>query len=331
MVETEVEIVQAGVYGERLGRPFRIDDPATLATRTRGGFPLAVTELRHDAAGFGMSDPLPRDDAYLVALHVIGVRRHEVWLDGQLAQTQATRSGEVSLYDLQRHPIAGMSDPFHLLAFYMPRGALAEISDDLGRKPMKDFACNSGRSTNDPIVASLGQSLMPFLAAGIATNQLYVDHVFLALRSHLAVTYGGMKPPNALNRGGLAPWQRRRALDLLSERLTEGVRLDTLSEACSLSSSAFLRAFRKTMGLAPHQWLLARRVERARDLIREGGLPLSEIALCAGFSDQSHLTRVFSQQMGVSPGAWRRTQATNANGSSTGLRRTEAMAMRASA
>ena len=71
----------------------------------------------------------------------------------------------------------------------------------------------------------------------------------------------------------------------------------------------FLRAFRKTMGLAPHQWLMVRRVERARELIQEGEQPLSEIALDAGFSDQSHFTRVFSQQMGVSPGAWRRAQS----------------------
>ena len=64
------------------------------------------------------------------------------------------------------------------------------------------------------------------------------------------------------------------------------------------------------MGLAPHQWLLVRRVERAQELIRAGEMSLSEVALCAGFSDQSHLTRVFSQQMGVSPGAWRRSQLT---------------------
>jgi AraC-like DNA-binding protein len=292
---------------------------------------LAVTELRHDAVGFGMSDPLQADDAYLVALHLVGVRRNEVWLDGQLTQAQPTAPGDLSFYDLQRRPIAGINDPFHLLAFYIPRGALAEVSDDLGRKPLKDLACDLGQSTGDPIVASLGQSLMPFLATGVATNQLYVDHVFLALRSHLAVTYGGMKPPNTLNRGGLAPWQRRRALELLSNGLTDGVSLDTLSQACSLSSSAFLRAFRKTMGLAPHQWLLARRVEHARDLIREGDLPLSEIALSAGFSDQSHLTRVFSQQMGVSPGAWRRTLATNSLASLACGRRTGAMSLQASA
>lgn len=322
--------MHTGLYGERLGRSFRVGHSPALVTRTRGGFDLAVTELRCDTAGFGMSDPLPRDNAYLVALHLVGSARNEVWLDGQLTQARTTAPGDLSFHDLQRRPIVGFADPFHLLAFYIPRGALAEASDDLGRKLSKDFSCDVDRAIGDPIVASLGQSLMPFLAAGVATNQLYVDHVFLALRSHLAVTYGGMKPPNALHRGGLAPWQRKRALDLLSERLTEGVRLDTLSEACSLSSSAFLRAFRKTMGLAPHQWLLVRRIERARDLIREGDLPLSEIALSAGFSDQSHLTRVFSQQMGVSPGAWRRTLATPSAGASPGTWRVDTPSLSAS-
>lgn len=323
--------MQAGLYGERLGSSFRVRNPPALVMRTRAGIDLAVTEIRHDAADFGMSHPLPLDDAYLVVLHLVGLRRHEVWLDAHLAQGQPAAPGDASFYDLRRRPIAGFADPFHLLAFYMPRAALAEISEDLGRRPLKDFACQSGRCMGDPIVASLGQSLMPFLATGVATNQLYVDHVFLALRSHLAVTYGGMKPPNSLNRGGLAPWQRRRALELLTEGLTEGVSLDTLSEACSLSSSAFLRAFRKTMGLAPHQWLVARRVERARDLIRAGELPLSEIALSAGFSDQSHLTRVFSQQVGVSPGAWRRTLATQSPVASTYPQRSGALSLGASA
>jgi AraC-like DNA-binding protein len=326
-----IDIVQAGLYGKRLGSSFRVGNPPALVTRTRGGFHLAVTELRHDAAGFGMSDPLPLDDAYLVALHLAGIRRNEIWLAGQLSQARPAAPGDLSFYDLQLRPVAGIVDPFHLLVFYVPRRALAEVSDDLGGKPLKDFGCHPDASMADPIVASLGQSLMPFLASGVATNQLYVDHVFLALRSHLAVTYGGMKPPNLLNRGGLAPWQRRRAVDLLIDGLTEGVRLDTLSEACGLSSSAFLRAFRKTMGLAPHQWLMARRVERARELIREGDQPLSEIALSSGFSDQSHLTRVFSQQMGVSPGAWRRTLATGAPAAPACIRHRDSMSSHASA
>jgi AraC family transcriptional regulator len=73
-----------------------------------------------------------------------------------------------------------------------------------------------------------------------------------------------------------------------------------------LSVSHFSRAFRRTMGVAPHSWLLARRIEVAKERLRDCRLSLSDVALACGFADQSHLTRVFTRMVGVSPGAWRR-------------------------
>jgi AraC-like DNA-binding protein len=63
------------------------------------------------------------------------------------------------------------------------------------------------------------------------------------------------------------------------------------------------------MGVAPHRWLINRRVELAKDLLRDRETSLSEIALRCGFADQSHFTRVFTRWAGVSPGAWRRDMA----------------------
>jgi AraC-like DNA-binding protein len=60
------------------------------------------------------------------------------------------------------------------------------------------------------------------------------------------------------------------------------------------------------MGVAPHNWLLMRRVEVAKEKLRNTDLSLSDVALACGFADQSHLTRVFTGAVGVSPGAWRR-------------------------
>jgi AraC family transcriptional regulator len=71
-----------------------------------------------------------------------------------------------------------------------------------------------------------------------------------------------------------------------------------------LSVSHFSRAFRRTMVVAPHHWLLTRRIEVAKG--RDRGLSLSDVALVCGFADQSHLTRVFTGMVGLSPGAWRR-------------------------
>jgi len=67
------------------------------------------------------------------------------------------------------------------------------------------------------------------------------------------------------------------------------------------------RAFRRSMGMPPHRWLVRQRIEQAKALLREGRAPLAEISLACGFADQSHFTRCFSAWTGVSPGRWRRT------------------------
>ena len=65
-----------------------------------------------------------------------------------------------------------------------------------------------------------------------------------------------------------------------------------------------LRRFKKAYGTTPHDWLLQRRADRARGLIRQG-LGLAEAASATGFADQSHMTRVFVRRFGFTPGAWR--------------------------
>jgi AraC-like DNA-binding protein len=115
-----------------------------------------------------------------------------------------------------------------------------------------------------------------------------------------------LKPAAEPNRGGLAPWQMKRACDRLESDLAGKVALQQIATELGLSVSHFSRAFRISTGLPPHQWLLRQRVKAAKQLMTIRDLPLSEIAMSAGFANQSHFTRVFSSLVGVSPGAWRR-------------------------
>jgi AraC-like DNA-binding protein len=107
-------------------------------------------------------------------------------------------------------------------------------------------------------------------------------------------------------RGGLAPWQLRRAKELMSANLDEQFPLSRLAEECGLSVRHFARAFRHSTGVPPHRWLMTHRLNRAKEQLRDPALSLTEIALACGFADQSHFTRMFTTRLGMSPGAWRR-------------------------
>jgi AraC-like DNA-binding protein len=98
----------------------------------------------------------------------------------------------------------------------------------------------------------------------------------------------------------------RKVRDRLADDPLDPPSLSDMAAMTGLSKYQVLRRFERAYGLPPHAWLLQRRAERARALIRDG-LGLAAAAASSGFSDQSHMTRVFVRQFGFTPGAWRKT------------------------
>ena len=105
-------------------------------------------------------------------------------------------------------------------------------------------------------------------------------------------------PPN---RGGLSPARAHRICEYIKANLDQNVGLEALAEMAGLSTHHFARAFKQTVGMPPHGYVLQRRIEHAQQMLRNTDLPMSEIALSAGFSDQSHLARHFRRMTGMSP------------------------------
>jgi AraC-like DNA-binding protein len=103
------------------------------------------------------------------------------------------------------------------------------------------------------------------------------------------------------SRGGLSPAVTRRVCDYIEGHLDEKMRLDGLAALAGLSTDHFARAFHQSVGVPPHTYLLRRRLEQVKHMLRETRAPLSEIALATGFSDQSHLARHFRRWAGMSP------------------------------
>lgn len=216
------------------------------------------------------------------------------------------RTGESCLHDLKRVPTALFDKPYHSLVFYLPRAALDAIADEANAPRIRDLSYEPGAGVNDVTISGLGSLLLPALSHPDQANRLFVDHVLLAVGVHIAQTYGGMGPMSRPTRGRLAPWQERRAREILHANIKHGVTLKQVARECGLSVGYFSHAFRRTLGLAPHKWLIEQRVVLSKEKLRADGLSLSDVATDCGFSDQSHLTRVFRQTVGVSPGAWRR-------------------------
>jgi transcriptional regulator of acetoin/glycerol metabolism len=109
-------------------------------------------------------------------------------------------------------------------------------------------------------------------------------------------------------RGGLSPRTLQRVREYIDSHLQENIRLEALAAAAGLSMFHFARAFRQSEGLTPHSFLIQQRVERAEELLTRTDLPLSQIALATGFSDQSHLARHFRRRFGVAPSTFRRSK-----------------------
>jgi len=130
-----------------------------------------------------------------------------------------------------------------------------------------------------------------------------VEAVTTAL-GHLLVRHAGVERARPLRvRGGLSGVAKRRVLELIDARLDARLTVDMLASKVGLSPAHFARAFRETMGQAPHQYLLGLRLERARRLLELCGAELSDIAQRTGFADQAHFTRLFKRAYRVTPGA----------------------------
>jgi AraC-like DNA-binding protein len=293
-------------YGAEFARKFHLDDAPVIVSRALRSAEIGVTEIRGDRAPNDVTKPQRREDAYLVGLQLRDFPHHEYWEDGRQAPLSSIKAGETTFYDLKRDPVALPDKPFHAIFFYLPRRVLDTLADDNKARPIGELNYTPGRSVPDRTIALLGESLRAAFGRPREVSAMFLDHVTMAVGLHVAQAYGGLVPHSRPVRGGLAPWQERRAKAMIAGNLDGSLPLQRIARECELSLSHFSRAFRQSVGMPPHRWLQTRRLELAKDLLRSGRLPLSEVAAQCGFADQSHFTRVFSRAVGCSPLAWRR-------------------------
>ncbi len=276
-----------GFFGKRLSDCFGVQARTLVQTRRCGKLYIAVTRLtssRSDRFAGSQRSPEPAFSVF-----------HQL-ADGTMNVTDLSENAEWELIG-----------PLDLLQFYVPRRALDDFAHEHGTKPVTTLRSN--RNQRDPFVSTLSSVLLSAVEEDRTTNQLFVDQIGMSLLAHFAHTYGGFRTRVGLHESGLAPWQERRAKEIMRARLASHLTIADVAAECKLTPSHFARSFRRSTGVAPHEFLSRLRIDEAKRLMSSTKLPLSDIALICGFGDQSYFTRVFSRSVGASPGAWRRARS----------------------
>ncbi|HEY9647089.1 MAG TPA: AraC family transcriptional regulator, partial [Chroococcidiopsis sp.] len=153
----------------------------------------------------------------------------------------------------------------------------------------------------DVLIQGIFVALREELAMGGIGGYLLADSLKTALAIHLLRHYCTTSPKLFSYSQGLSPAKLALVIDYIDAHLQQNLSAKEIAAIAQISQYHFLRLFKQKMGITLHQYIVQRRVERAKALLQHSPRSLADIALRVGFCDQSHLTRAFKRTVGVTP------------------------------
>jgi AraC family transcriptional regulator len=159
----------------------------------------------------------------------------------------------------------------------------------------------------DPLLEQLALAIVGALREGVSEDQLYIDSIAQMIAAHLVRKYSTRARPEIVQSAdGLTSLRIKRLVDFIEANLDGDLSLEAIAAQVEISSLYLSRYFKSALGMAPHQYVVGRRIEKAKRLLRDTDVSVADIAFACGFSSQSHLSNRFRKIVGVSPAAYRR-------------------------
>jgi AraC family transcriptional regulator len=269
--------------------------------------PLGWTALRaehfRDTPDFDLD--LPGQTHHLLSLYLRPPERMGLWCEG-LEWEAVPPPGSILVLPAGHARRAYWRGPTESVHVHLDPGLVSRVAAEA-------FDLDPGRVTL-PAVGALSHPQMQAailavdaeLADGAAGGRLLAESLANVVAVHLIRRFVPADRLARRPRGGLSERKLRAAIEYVEEHLDSELTLDALAAVAHLSPYHFARMFKTSTGLPPHRYVIARRVERAKRLLRDGGdLSLAQVAARSGFWDQGHFTRHFKRLVGVTPKRFR--------------------------
>jgi AraC family transcriptional regulator len=158
----------------------------------------------------------------------------------------------------------------------------------------------------DNAVMQTALKLATLIEGGGSDHRPYLEALGVVLRHELVRINTGAQSAEAQPSGGLAAWQRRKAVAYIEEHLAEPISLEALARLVGLSACYFCRAFRQSLGMPPQRYQLSQRIERAKTLLAKRAASVTDVSLTVGYNDTSAFCTAFRRIAGLTPSAYRR-------------------------
>jgi AraC family transcriptional regulator len=170
----------------------------------------------------------------------------------------------------------------------------------------------------DSLIKHIILCLKADIESKYSLGNIYAESLAATLTVHLLKHYSATKTHLQSDTEGLSSYKLRQAIDYIQAHLEENIKLSEIATAVGMSQYYFIRLFKQSMGMTPYNYVIAERLERAKQMLQHQEMSLGEISNQCGFSDQSHLTRYFKRKFGITPQAMRNSNQINSLPSANG-------------
>jgi AraC family transcriptional regulator len=245
------------------------------------------------------------------------IELHFIWNSGYI--DGEARSGGKIITNKNRPSFAYVLPPGTLVEFRLKealeyRQLSIELQPDfvlaaMGLETSVSFDVIEAWDYSDPLSWQLARVINDECVSQAPQGTLYVETAATLLAMHLFRNLSTFTRLNDICRGGLSPSIVRRTCDYMMSRLGADISLHEVAASIQLSTGHFSTAFKQSLGLAPFAWLRRQRIERAKTLLHDPNLDLTQIALILGYANQSSFGVAFRRETGLTPTLWRAREA----------------------